>query len=459
MAAVDEDGSRPRDAGGGWRARATGLLERVTTAGAGRAAATAFLIRVASAVLAYAMQIVLARWMGRSEFGIYVYVWTWTLVIGDLAHFGLAYSVQRFIPEYTQAQAHDRLRGLLRAAPWFVFLASTAVAALGVAGVQAFAPWIDRAEIIPFYLAFATLPFYALNNLVDGIARTYNWVNLALVPPYILRPLLIVLVALAAPLAGFAPDAASGMGAALIATWLTTTVQLVVLRHRLARVVAPGPRAYDPRHWAKVSAPILLVFGFYSLFIYTDVIVLQLLRPSAEVATYFAAVKTLAPVAFVSFAVLAAVAHRFAEHHVSGAIDEQRRLLAQSVRGTFWLSVGAIAVLLPLGWPMLRLFGPGFEEGYPLLFILAAGLIIRASVGPAERLLNMAGEQQRCTLIYAAAFAANLTACLVLIPTWHMYGAAMAVCFGMTVEAALLYRTVRRRLGLHAFVFFTPKAA
>ena len=442
-----------------WTSLAASTFRQVAAAGAGRSAATALLIRIASAVLAYATQVVLARWMGRSEFGVYVYVWTWTLVIGDLAHFGLGYSAQRFIPEYLQNNQPDLLRGFLRASRWFVGSAAIGVAGVGIAGIWTFRPWIDPAEVLSLYLACATLPLYALGCLSDGIARTYNWVKLALLPPYILRPILIVALTVMAPLIGFAADAAGGMAATLIATWAMAIVQLALLRRRLAEVVEPGPTRYDVKGWASVSFPIFLVFGFYTLFTYTDVIVLQLLRPSAEVATYFAAVKTLAPVAFINFSVVAAVAHRFAEHHVAGAVDDQRRLLAQSVRATFWLSVAAIAVLLPLGWLLLRLFGPGFEEGYPLLFVLALGLIARASVGPAERLLNMAGEQQRCTAIYASAFATNLVACFVLIPFLHMYGAAMAVSLGMVVEASLLYLTVRRRLGLHAFVFFAPKAA
>src|SRR6185437_16170950 len=42
-----------------------------------RIAGGAFAIRVASAVIIYVSQVLLARWMGRFEFGIYVYVWAW----------------------------------------------------------------------------------------------------------------------------------------------------------------------------------------------------------------------------------------------------------------------------------------------------------------------------------------------------------------------------------------------
>ena len=53
-----------------------------------RVAGAAFIIRVASAGILYVSQVLLARWMGRFEFGIYVYVWTWVGLLGMAAPFG-----------------------------------------------------------------------------------------------------------------------------------------------------------------------------------------------------------------------------------------------------------------------------------------------------------------------------------------------------------------------------------
>ncbi len=80
------------------RATVRGLIARVLGLFAGtsdhsvarRGAATAFGIRVAGAAVAFLSQIVLARWMGRHEFGIYVYVWTWLLLLGSLVRSGCA---------------------------------------------------------------------------------------------------------------------------------------------------------------------------------------------------------------------------------------------------------------------------------------------------------------------------------------------------------------------------------
>jgi len=52
-------------------------------------AGAAFAIRVTSAGIMFFLQILLARWMGGTEFGTYVYVWTWPLLFGDIVHLGM----------------------------------------------------------------------------------------------------------------------------------------------------------------------------------------------------------------------------------------------------------------------------------------------------------------------------------------------------------------------------------
>ena len=83
-----------------------------------RLAGTMFLIRVVSALLAYGSQVLFARWMGTFEFGIYVYVWTWVLLIGQSLDLGLATAAQRFIPEYRERRHFDRLRGYIFGSRW-----------------------------------------------------------------------------------------------------------------------------------------------------------------------------------------------------------------------------------------------------------------------------------------------------------------------------------------------------
>src|SRR2546430_7458101 len=95
-----------------------------------RLAGTIFIIRVVSAALAYLSQILLARWMGGSDYGVYVYVWTWVLLLGSMMDFGIAVSAQKLIPEYRANGDHARLRGFLSGSRWMTGLVSAALALL-----------------------------------------------------------------------------------------------------------------------------------------------------------------------------------------------------------------------------------------------------------------------------------------------------------------------------------------
>src|SRR5450631_1866101 len=127
----------------------TGIVARVKAILADRSdsrltqlvAGKVFLVRVGSALLALVSQVLLARWMGSFEFGIYIYVWTWVLMIGALSDMGLSSAARRFIPEYIEFEALDRLRGFLTGSRWLAFGIATAIGVIGAIGVTVLAPY------------------------------------------------------------------------------------------------------------------------------------------------------------------------------------------------------------------------------------------------------------------------------------------------------------------------------
>src|SRR6478752_3023808 len=157
-----------------------------------RLAGTIFIIRVVSAALAYFSQILLARWMGGSDYGVYVYVWTWVLLLGSMMDFGISASAQKIIPEYRTSGEHALLRGFLSGSRWLTFAVS-ALVSLGLAGlVKLLSPWIDPAEVLPLYIGCMTLPAFVVANTQDGIARAHDWMRLGLMPQFIIRQTLII---------------------------------------------------------------------------------------------------------------------------------------------------------------------------------------------------------------------------------------------------------------------------
>ena len=421
---------------------------------AGRMSLIAFATRIVSAVIAFVSQVLMARWIGSFQYGILVLVWTTMIIVGGLSCLGFHASVIRFIPEYRQLGRLAELRGVLVSSRLFVLVVSSAFALAGALGVRAFSGWIESYYVVPFVLAMTCLPMIALSDLLQGIARGHSWALSAMLPTYIVRPVLILAFMALMLAAGFAPDARTGILAAIAATYATSIVQLLGITQRIDAGLPAGPTTMRFGHWFAVSLPIFLVESFFFLLTNADVLMVGFyLRPD-DVAVYFATVKTLALVHFVYFAVKAGAATRYAQF-THGEPDKLAAFARETVSWTFWPSLLMAAVVLGLGEPMLSLFGPEFSAGYPLLFLLVLGVAARAAVGPCESLLTMSGNQNVCAAVYALTLAFNIGLNVVLIPHFHLWGAAISTTLAMVFEAAALSFTVWRRLGI-AMAIFIP---
>lgn len=425
---------------------------------AGRMSAIAFMVRVVSAAIAFFSQVLMARWMGSFEYGIFVLVWVTMLIVGSISCLGFSTSVIRFIPEFRERGMLEELRGIVRVSRHVVLAASTLTALAGAAGVWLFAERIEDYYVVPFLLGLLCLPMVALTDLLQGVSRAHSWALSALLPTYISRPVLILVFMGAALLAGCPADATTAIIAAIAATYVTALGQLLSLGSRVSATIPAGDSRILLRQWFFISLPIFLVDSFFYLLTNADVLMVGFYRDPQEVAVYFATVKTLALVHFVYFAVKAGSAQRYAQF----AHGDRHRLATfarETVSWTFWPSLAMAVVVLALGRPMLGLFGEGFQSGYPLLFLLVVGVVARASVGPCESLLTMSGHQNSCALVFAATLALNIVLNVLLLPIFGLWGAAMATAFAMIFEAAGLSFTVWCKLGIVMTIFIPAGSA
>lgn len=418
---------------------------------AGRNAIFAFVIRVASAALAYLSQIIIARWMGSYEYGIFAYIWVCLLILGGFSTLGLNTAVIRFIPEYSEKGDGNRLRGIIFQSRLITLATATALMLAGLILIYLFKDQMESYHYLPALIVLICLPAYALTDLHDSMARGYGWINLALIPPFLLRPLLILIIMAIAYLIGSPMTAVVGITAAVIATWLTSLVQVLLITPRLEKEVPKGQKQKETRFWLSVAIPILLMESFVIFLQNTDILVLNYYHPPTDVAIYYAALKTINLITFVHFAVSNAVANRFSAYEARGDKKQLEEMVRTSVKWTFWPSLAAALILLALGKPLLWLFGPEYVSAYPVMFILAAGLVIKAMFGPAEYLLNMLGEQKLCALVLFITAALNLMFNILLIPAFGLVGAATATALSLTLAALLFYLLIRIRLNINIF--------
>jgi O-antigen/teichoic acid export membrane protein len=437
-----------------WTDRIDAILTDKSVNGvAQRMSMIAFAIRLVSAAIAFLSQILLARWIGDFQYGIFVLVWSTSIIVGNLSCFGFHTTIIRFVPEYFANSKHDDLRGLLLTGRLFAICSASLIAGLGALGVYVFSDAIENYYIVPFYLGMLMLPMIALGDTLDGTARANSWPVRALSPTYIIRPVLILAVMLLALQLGYEANARTAILSAIVATYASTLFQLVSVTNHVERKLPNGPKTVNLFQWFTVSLPIFLVEGFLYLLTNADVLVVGFFMDPQHVAVYFATVKILALVHFVYFAVKAGVAQRYSELIQTSDRTELAAFARSAASWTFWPALFMAGVVILLGKTMLSLFGPSFVEGYPLLFVLVAGIIARSSVGPAESLLNMSGNQNLCAALYALTLCFSISLAFVLIPQYGLWGAAIGFASGMAFEALLLGAAVKRRLGFHVSIF------
>ncbi len=450
-----------------WTARVRALVPRALAArveaalaglpgdqrAAGRTAVSAFALRVAGAAIAYLLQILLARWMGIFEYGIFVVVYVWITILSQIGNLGFSSAVIRFIPEYRARGEIGRLWGVIRTGRLMAMGFSTLLAAIGVAAVLMLPGLVERSYVIPILLGAICLPMFCLTEVQDGVARSFNWVGLAFGPTYIWRPLAILAGIMIARLMDWPMTAKTACLAAIGASWATALIQLALVERRTRRVVEPAPHTYDMRIWLAVSLPILLSDGFYMLLTSVDVVMVSYFGTPDDVAVYYAATKTLALVHFVYYAVRAASGPRFSHHYHAGEPAALVAMVHASVRWSFWPSLAVAIGVMASSELLLSLFGKDFTGGTGVLAILVIGILARASIGPVEMLLSMAGSQTLVAAVFGAALAVNVALNLVLIPLFGLPGAAAATTIAMVVETVLIAAAVRRRFGFRVWVF------
>jgi O-antigen/teichoic acid export membrane protein len=383
--------------------------------------------RVINAGLVFLTQVLFARMLGAAEFGIYSTANTIMLLLAGFATLGLVAMPQRFWPVYEADNDAARLRGLMRFASWAPFAAGSGFALAGCGVAHLASGFLPPAAVTATCIAMLTLPALVSLDVVEGIALAKAWKLLAYGVAFVVRPLVVPLVFIAAWLSGVTLDSALAVTALVAATWLSSLLLLVLVRRKVSTIVPAGPVIEERHRWIMTGLPVMLIDGAFMLMTSTDIILLSVFQSNEAVGAYSAAARLVALVAFVHHGLTWASGHHFSALHASGDTDALAAYAARTTRWTFLPSVAAATVM---------------AFAAPLL-----GLLARAAVGPAEQLLVMTDNQNACAYAYAWAFVVNLGFCAALVPEYGAIGAAISTAFAYFAASLIVAREVKQRLG------------
>jgi O-antigen/teichoic acid export membrane protein len=430
------------------------LVDRLKSGGDGgeqrglaRGAAVAFLLQGLGAAVAFAMQVLLGRWMGASDYGTYSFTVAWAALVAVIAGVGLPVTVLRFIPTYLSQHDLGRVRGILQISVLINCVVGFGIALIGT--VVALLASNGDAPNWVLILGLWIAALLTLRTLQQEIVRSFRRIALAYAPGMVLRPLFII--------AGGAAYISSGHDLGSVGALTITAAAMVVALllqggrfwWKLETAVRRAAPIYETRTWIAVALPLLLIIGFEVVLSETDIVMVGAFLGSKDAGIYTAASKTSILVGLVLISANAIAAPMYASLWARGRLDDLAGLARRVTVWVFWPTLLVSIVLLVAAKPILGLFGSQFTAGSSILIVLLVGQVISAAVGSVGYLMTLTGHQREAARVYGGVAVLHLAVNAFTIPLLGAIGAAVATSFSISIWSLWLHTLVVRRLGIH----------
>lgn len=418
-----------------------------------RESLTAIVLQIAGIFLAYLVEVLLAQWMGRTEYGIYAYVISWSLLLAIPAGLGLPRAVLRFICEYKVKQEWGLLRGLLLIS-WQLTVAVGLLLCLGGTGIIL---WLNRDRSLinssALLVGMWLVPLQALVLLQEDMARAADSITLAYGPTKVLWPILVIFGGFVL----FQQEAALGSIPVIwvaIATLMAVLLfQLCLLWLKFDREIVSVPPTYVLPEWLKVALPLLFYEASCKLLLQMDILAIGWRLGADAVGAYSAASKTALWVNLVLQGINIVAAPAFATLY---AQKNQRELQLVVSTVALWIFAPSVAIglfLIIFSQPILSIFGAEFVVASWELKVLVLGQLIDVLCGPVGYLMIMTGHQNQSFMVSGCCVFMNLVLNAIAIPLLGTLGAAIATALTLIVWNVWMSILVVRNLQINPSIF------
>ena len=254
-------------------------------------AGLALIIRILASAIGYASIILLARWMGSSEYGLYSFAIAWMTLLAYPATLGLPGAAVRFVAQYAAANDWQHVVGFMQASSWLAFGCGALIATLAIPAVLYFKPYLNPDYVAPTIVALAGIPIVALTIVRSEAIRGLGWLALAWGPLQLGQPLLLLIMTAAMVFFAMQLTAAMGVGASILAYAANLIAQWGVLHARLGTRIKVEPKV-NLGPWLGVALSFVWIYLASAILVQAGVIVVGIFLKPQDVAIYSAAAAT-----------------------------------------------------------------------------------------------------------------------------------------------------------------------
>ncbi|NEQ41910.1 MAG: oligosaccharide flippase family protein [Okeania sp. SIO3I5] len=412
------------------------------------------ILKLTGLLLVYLVKVFLARWMGKTEYGIYEYVISWSLLLAIPAGLGFPSTVLRLISEYRVKQDWARLGGIIRGSLLLTILASIFLCLVSTALILLLDHYYSFAYTKPLLIGIWLVPLQALVQLFLETARGMKDFTLAYAPSLVISPILLLSGGLFFLQRNHALRSITTIEMAMVMLAIALSFQLWLLWGKLNREVEQTTPIYNYQEWIRIALVLLLQAGFTEILNQTDIVMVGSVIGAEDAGIYSAAVKTAQWVAFALQTVNIVVAPAFTTLYLQGDRQELQKLVFKVTVWIFWFSLAVGTILIIFAQPVMGLFGSDFVAAHWQLKILVLGRVVDSLCGSVGTLLIMTGYQNKMVFITGYAALINIILNAVLIPIFGSIGAAIATSLTIAMWNVWVGLVVIKNLGIYPSVFY-----
>ncbi len=406
------------------------------------------LARFFAAGLTLLLQIVLARWVGAEELGIYVIATSFAAVLAIFATMGFDAITGRFVARYRVKECHDLLAGFRISSLRHLLGASVALSG-GFIVVILFLPELVPTDLrTSFILGVIAAPIIGLMRINGAFANVSRCFQTGFLPDILMRPSLqlSLFVVLAWSFAESSVQIA--LYAFILAAILAALAQAALIK-RWGILPDDGcTPGFETKLWRGAGLTMMVAAVLVNQIAEIDVLLLSGLLGHDQIAVFNVCFRLVAFVSFGIYAVYQTMLPDLSEAYARADWPEVQLVIS---RANFICVCGALIALVGLfvvGRFVLGLFGNSFLAGYASLILLGCAQTFVAGVGPGAQLLMIAGFQNRCMIAYGTGLGCTVALNFLLVPSLGLEGAIYALVTGMVTSSLLLWYFARRHLEL-----------
>jgi O-antigen/teichoic acid export membrane protein len=407
-------------------------------------------VKVLTAILAFMMNIVIARKLGPAEAGLFFLGFTLVVLLSSVGRMGLDNSVMRFVARARVAGDTVKLHGVYRKALlWggglcllfmLVLLVSNQLLVNYVFEQPGFGAVLPIMVMALPLVGLYTLHVFALLGMKKIIAGVM--VLTGIVPLTMLAGLLIFPVTRAQEVA-----------------WIYLigcTLALVIGMFFWHRAVPGTEQGADfPSDLLYASCmPLWGVVILGQVIQWSSQLLMGVWGSVEDVALFAVAQRTAMLIGFALFAVNASAGPKFAALYSQGDMAGLERIALWSVRLILLVAVPSLIFMMVFPQWLMGLFGPQFRAASTALMILAVGQFIGTAVGSVGSLLSMTGHERqlRWNVFIGAVLGVGLG--VLLIPGYGLIGAAIATSVAVASKNLLCVYQVNQLLGFNTLAIW-----